>query len=105
MTARSRTAPESWGYWPPQQERITAVIERAARKLLPDVERLNLAPAVILLAKPKTPGELDCFFPPGTNEVCAGYILALNHHRKWLVYWEPERDAGYVSQAIADWGA
>lgn len=102
---RKRTTPTSWGDWPPEQEQITAVVERAARAL---AERFAADPKtekVVLLALPKPPKSLDCCFSGQEKEIVVGYIWSIGKRRRWTVLWNPATDAGRISDHGYDYRA
>lgn len=101
---RQRTAPTSWGPWPPSQERINVVFERAVRKLAEAIEARGAPERIILMAQPKGPIELDSHFTGRESEVVIGHIRGIGAHKGWTVYWNPARDKGRL-EAIGyfDW--
>jgi hypothetical protein len=94
-----RSAPASWGDWPPSQERITAAVTRAEPKVRAEIARL-FGPDTEVRVIVRTPQEIDLQYAPGTSHspasetAPAGEIHAVGRKTKWLVDWNPATDGG-----------
>jgi hypothetical protein len=94
-----RTAPDDWGSWPPTQQRINQVVERAARKLAELIVEEEWAQGgTVLIAQPENATALDCSFSGQETEIFVGYVRALTKHKGWIVYWAPATDTGRLAR-------
>jgi hypothetical protein len=102
----NRTAPKNWGPWPPEQGRINAVVERAARTLARQIAGEEWASGVILLALPRSRDELNLSFTGKETEILVGHIRAVERHKGWMVFWAPATDTGRLHPiGVDDWRA
>jgi hypothetical protein len=108
VTARPRSAPASWGDWPPTQERIAAVVARAEPGVRAAIARLWPEEAVEVRVIVRTPVEIDLQYAPGTRHspaseyATAGEIVAVGKRTKWVIFWRPNDDTG-TAQRQADY--
>jgi hypothetical protein len=96
-----RTAPESWGEWPPEQARF----DEAARRALAAARRIaaHLAPdEPVIEVWMNEPGDFaSTFFGPETDSVVIGAVLIPALRRGWAIDWEPATGAGKLREQNA----
>jgi hypothetical protein len=104
---RLRSAPASWGDWPPTQERIAAAVARAEPKVRAVIDRL-FGPDAEVRVIVATPAELDKSYAPGTayspasESAVAGEIRVVGKATKWLIHWNPATDHG-IARRMSDY--
>jgi hypothetical protein len=97
---RPRSAPDAWGDWPPAPETIRNVVERAAISLAAQAAERWPGEAVVLLAVPNTPAELNRQYAPTSATATAGRVLALGRRTVWVVHWDPATGAGFARRTF-----
>ena len=96
---RFRSAPASWGEWPPTQDRIAAAVSRAEPKVRTAIARI-FGPDVQVRVIVATPADVDLCYAPGTpttpasESAVAGEILVVGKATKWLIHWNPATGGG-----------
>lgn len=96
---RHRSAPASWGDWPPTQERIAAAVALAEPKVRAVIARIY-GPDAEVRVNIATPGDVDLSYVdnghrgPSSESAVAGEIQVVGKATKWVIHWNPATEHG-----------
>lgn len=98
MGGRQRSAPESWGEWPPPEWRVRQIAERAARRLGEELAAGDTRH--VLLVVPEEASTLDRQYGPSSQFATIGRVLVIGGHQAWIIHWNPATDEGVVRRTL-----
>lgn len=94
-----RTAPLSWGDWPPARARVDAVINRALMTIAELVTR-QYPERDVELELVDVDYVNDHWFPAAAESVQVCTVLGVGCGQCWMVYWQPDTDEEVLRRGV-----